>query len=448
MDTMFLQPKQSTKLIANTLNISIIMGLLFSQHIFEGPPIFAKELAIANNAIVSPLTSPILNGASLQKTLTDQLTIEQRTQKFNQQIKKKYKTGIIIDVDRGVKRIKMTKYYQKNPVQINVIELNTSLNPNLQLTPAIASDTLNRKSTITTIAKNNNSIVAINGTYFKPATGVPLGTIMINKKMYTGPIYNRVAMGIFDNGYDMARVQLNASLKTNTTKIKVDNINQPRMLSTYVIVYTKEWGKMAPPIPKYGKEIAVDKNNKIVEVSTSSLAIPEDGFVIVGPSQQLDLLLNNKLADWFGNDIKLEVLTMPEWNNVKHIIGGGPYLVKNSKVYVDMTEQKLGSIGGRNPRTAIGYTADNNLIIVTVDGREKSSIGMTLMELANFMKSLGCVNAMNLDGGGSTVLYVNGKVVNQPPVKGGIALSNAITLNKVQTSVVGLKNQSSINKID
>lgn len=95
-----------------------------------------------------------------------------------------------------------------------------------------------------------------------------------------------------------------------------------------------------------------------------------------------------------------------------------------------MTAQKLGSIGGKNPRSAIGYTEDNNLILVAVDGREGSSVGMTLMQLANFMKSAGCVNAMNLDGGGSTVMYVDGKVVNNPQVKGGIALSNAIVLSK------------------
>jgi exopolysaccharide biosynthesis protein len=58
---------------------------------------------------------------------------------------------------------------------------------------------------------------------------------------------------------------------------------------------------------------------------------------------------------------------------------------------------------------------------------------MTLNELAGFMKSIGCLNAMNLDGGGSTVMYVNGKVVNQPSMKGGIALSNALTLDKIET---------------
>lgn len=426
-----MQTKHFPKLIASTLNVSIVMGLLFSQHIFEGPPIVAQELTIANNVIVSPLasnlasnlTSPILNGVNLDKNIKEKISIEAQSKSFDENIRRKYKTGTIIDVDKGVKHIKLLKYYQGSPVKINVIEVNSNLNPNLQLTPALASDTLGKKSTISNIAKRNNSIVAINGTFFKPSTGVPLGTLMINKKMYTGPIYNRVAMGIFNDRYDMARIQLNANLKTWDKTIKVDNINQPRTLSTHVIVYTPEWGKVSPISPKYGKQIAI-KDDKIVANSTSSLAIPQDGFVVVGPAQQLDKIANS-------GDIKLEVSTIPDWEDVNHIISGGPYLVRDGGVYVDVAEQKLGSIGGRNPRTAVGYTADNHLIIVTVDGRESSSVGMTLKELANFMKSIGCYNAMNLDGGGSTVLYVNGKVVNHPQVTGGIALSNALTLNRV-----------------
>ena len=131
--------------------------------------------------------------------------------------------------------------------------------------------------------------------------------------------------------------------------------------------------------------------------------------------------------------VKLDIKITPEWNGVKHIISGGPYLVKNGEVFVDMTAQKLGSIGGRNPRSAIGYTSDNNIILAAVDGREGSSIGMTLMELANFMQSIGCIGAINLDGGGSTVMYVNGSVVNKPQVRGGIPLSNAIVLSKKES---------------
>lgn len=428
MDTLIAQPKDLHKILSTALNVSIVFGLLFSQHVFEGLPMRAQEqFKIADSAIVAPL----LNSVTLERNIKEKLTTEQQSQQFDEQIRRKYKNGVITDVDKGVKRIQLLKYYQGQPVRINVIEVNKNLNPNLQLTPALASTKLGRKSTITTIAKQNNSIVAINGTFFKPATGVPLGTLMINKKMYTGPIHDRVAMGIFDNGYDMARIQLNANLKTFGKNVKVDNINQPRTLSTHVIVYTPDWGTTAPVSPKYGEQLAVNKDGDVVAVSTSPLIIPENGFVVVGPAQQLDKLKKER-------NIKFEVSTIPDWHDVNHIISGGPYLVRDSKVYVDTAEQKLGAIGGRNPRTAVGYTADNHLIIVTVDGREKSSVGMTLYELANFMKSIGCYNAMNLDGGGSTVMYVNGKVVNHPQVQGGIALSNALTLNKInnETQIV------------
>jgi len=358
MDTLLLTPqKHLMKLIANTLNVSIIAGLLFSQHIFEGPPIFARELTIANNTIVSP----ILQSATLQGRIVKEISLEDRTQEFNQDIRQKYKAGVIVDVDRGVKHIKMLKYYQGKPVKINVIEINSSLNPNLQITPVLASEKLGKKSTISTIAKNHNSIVAINGTFFKPETGVPLGTLMINKKVYTGPVYNRVAMGMFSNRYDMARIQLDATLKSHDCTVKVDNINQPRMLSTNVIVYTPDWGKVAPVSPKYGTQISV-QDNKIVKISIAPLSIPENGFVVVGPAQKLAKLVEEQ-------KIEFSVLTVPGWDDVNHIISGGPYLVRDGQVFVDMAEQKLAAIGGRNPRTAIGYTADNDLVLVVVDGR-------------------------------------------------------------------------------
>jgi exopolysaccharide biosynthesis protein len=196
------------------------------------------------------------------------------------------------------------------------------------------------------------------------------------------------------------------------------------MLSTYVLVYTPEWGKTSPYAPKYGMSLKVE-DGKITKASANPLEIPQNGYVISGPKSVLQPLLEKK-------DANLTVNTNPEWKNVKHIISGGPYLVKDNEVYVDMTAQKLGAIGGRNPRSAIGYTADNNLVLVAVDGREGSSIGMTLMELGNFMKSIGCTNAINLDGGGSTVMYVKGNVVNHPAQRGGIPLSNAIVLSELQ----------------
>ena len=105
--------------------------------------------------------------------------------------------------------------------------MSLAVNQGLAVEPAIASETLASRNKISNIAGRDNAIVAINGGYFKPQTGVPLGTLMINKKVYTGPIYDRVAMGIFDIGFEMARVQLKANVVTNKGGLKIDNINQP-----------------------------------------------------------------------------------------------------------------------------------------------------------------------------------------------------------------------------
>ena len=393
-------------------NVVLVASFIFSQNSF----VFADNIKIVNG-IVSP---PILNSLQLERHLDRIITEEESVSEFNAYISRKYANCKIYDVGKGIKHIKLVRYYQGRPVRLNVIEADLNVNPKLRVEPVLASTTLSRKASITAMAKRNNSLVAVNGAFFLPQTGCPLGTMMVNKKLYTGPVFNRVAMGIFDNGFAMDRVKLNATIKSGWNTIKLDNINQPRMSIAYTIAYTPDWGQLSPTTPKNGVQIVVSNNN-ITSITKSRVQIPKDGYVIVGPASVLGSL---KVKEKISLDIK----TLPDWENVNHIISGGPYLVKDGKVYVDIQDQKLLAIGGRNPRTAIGYTKDNHFIIVTADGREGSSIGLTLKELAYYMQKIGCVNAMNLDGGGSTVMYVKGYITNKPPVKGGIALSNALTI--------------------
>lgn len=404
MDTLIFQRPRYEKAATSAAGIGIAICLLLTQNLW----ISAKDITGITGL------SPTINYLKDREKIQEEI--------FEQEILNKYKNQSVVSVEKGVKHVRMIKYYASKPVRINVVEISRNANETLEIEPAIASHTLASRTKISNIANRENAIVAINGGYFKPQTGTPLGTLMINKKVYTGPIYDRVAMGIFDNGFDMARVQLKAEVKTNIGGLKIDNVNQPRMLSTHTIVFTPEWGEYSPPSPKYGVQIVVSKG-KIVKTCTESSAIPKDGFIIVGPASKL-----NSIKE--ARNVKLDIKINPEWKGVNHIISGGPYLVKNGEVYVDMTEQKLTAIGGRNPRTAIGYTKDGNLIMLTADGREGASIGLTLNELAQLMKELGCVNAMNLDGGGSTVMFVNGQVVNKPPVQGGIPLSHSLVVRK------------------
>ncbi len=405
MDTILIPRIRFEKTAFSAVGIGIFISIMLTQNSL----ISAKDMGIGNYTGISP---------TLNYLIENQTKIEKD---FEQNIHYKYAGAKISEVGKGIKHIKMIRFYNSKPVRINIVELSTGVNNRIIVEPAIASETLASKTKISNIAQRENAIAAINGGYFKPQTGVPLGTLMINKKIYTSPIYDRVALGIFDEGYGMARVRLKASVDTNIGGLKIDNVNQPRMLSTHTIVYTRDWGETTPTSPKYGSQLVIDRG-KLVKITTDSVQIPQNGFVVVGPAKKIDTISKAK-------KFKLNLKTIPEWKDVNHIIGGGPYLVRNGEVFVDMTAQKLSAIGGRNPRTAIGYTKDNHLIMLTADGREGSSIGLTLMELAYLMKEFGCVNAMNLDGGGSTVMYVQGQVVNKPAIQGGIPLSHTLTVS-------------------
>ena len=391
-----------------TLCITVTSGVC-SKALSSSHPIFIEENTLTQDKIayVSPIQNEILN-----------------RENFVQRINKKYPAKSISFPTYGVAHIKMTKYINQRPVKINIVEIDKSANSSLNIKPEIAGIKLNSRAQIRTIAQKHNSIVAVNAGYFKPQTGVPLGALVIDGEVLTGPIYNRVGIGIIQENnqtrFVMDKVAMNITIKSNKSTLKADNINQPRMLSTYTIIYTPQWGNMSPMAAKYGKVAAVS-NGKIIAMSANQIAIPKDGFVISAPAKILDKLALERNITY---DIKLN----ETFKDADHIIGAGPYLVKNGEVFVDVTDQKFASITGRNPRSAVGYNDKNELIIVTIDGREESSVGVTLTQLAYIMKGLGCTYAMNFDGGGSSVIYVNGRVTNSPAQTGGISISNALTV--------------------
>lgn len=101
----------------------------------------------------------------------------------------------------------------------------------------------------------------------------------------------------------------------------------------------------------------------------------------------------------------------------EQILSFGPALVENGEVSVEKG-QEVSQAKSSNPRTAIGIVGENHYVFVVSDGRTSDSQGLSLYELAEFMQSLGVTTAYNLDGGGSSTLYFNGQVVNQPTTNG------------------------------
>jgi uncharacterized protein YigE (DUF2233 family) len=120
------------------------------------------------------------------------------------------------------------------------------------------------------------------------------------------------------------------------------------------------------------------------------------------------------------------------WEAMDSIVGGVPVLLLDGVLAFrpDSERMRAGFAEERHPRTAVGLRADGTWVFVVVDGRQPQlSVGMSLEELARVMSSLGCVDALNLDGGGSSTIYYQGKVVNSPsdatkdrPVSDAIAI--------------------------
>ena len=124
-------------------------------------------------------------------------------------------------------------------------------------------------------------------------------------------------------------------------------------------------------------------------------------------------------GDYTGNHF-ISSPSFQKWK-MKTAIGGGPVLLQNGEIKITNTEErKFGgkAVNNLEPRTAIGYTKDQKIIILVCEGRSADAAGLSLVQLAKIFKDLGCVEALNLDGGGSSCMLINGKETNIPSSKG------------------------------
>lgn len=230
--------------------------------------------------------------------------------------------------------------------------------------------------------------------------------------------------------------------KSDNIEIKVEKVTKGTGEDkvTYFVadVKTKDPSSIRSAFAKdtFGRNI-VDTTSNIAEESNAIFAINgdyygfrSDGVLIRNGTLYRDNPARTSMA--FYNNGTLETFDETKTSSEDLISSGvidtfsfGPVLVNNGTIEDDfdnvMIDTNFGnrSIQSSNPRTAVGMIEPNHFIFVVVDGRKENySKGMTLSELAKVMKSLGCVEAYNLDGGGSSTMYFMGRVVNNPLGRG------------------------------
>lgn len=160
--------------------------------------------------------------------------------------------------------------------------------------------------------------------------------------------------------------------------------------------------------------------------STAGSAIPAGGAVLAAYGARAA-----ELATVGTRDTVRITLGLAPWQAPGHsvappalVVGGWPRILRDGIDVAARAPADEGTISRnaevRHPRTAVGFTRDGRtLLLVTVDGRSATSVGMTLVELAGLMKELGAWQALNFDGGGSTTMVIRGQVVNVPTDRTG-----------------------------
>ncbi|MEI7475105.1 MAG: phosphodiester glycosidase family protein [bacterium] len=379
--------------------------------------------------------------------LTDYLTIKRLDQKIEDiRISHSLKEETSIDsykysriISDGILHRKYIKWLNNKPIVINIVSI-SSMAKNATVSTSYGDYFINRPKTVKTITGKEKAIIGINASYFNETNKIPVGASIVNGEIITGPMYNRVSFGITnDQKFKIDKIHVFGNIKINNKKLQLFNINQPALSKVGFTVYNSHWGDTTPKTSTEYSHIVV-KDNKIDFVKNSSVSIPKNGFVLVGLHKNLPKPLLK------GESTTYKTIISPlNWNNVNYAVSGGPYLIKDGRIFIDKQKFSKEFLWTKDSRTAIGYTKNGTLILLTVDAIRKGiSEGATIYELAKIMWEIGAYESINLDGGKSTQMIINSRLVNYPRVKHGNKVINAIIIRTSLTQPVSFDNVHSM----
>ncbi|KAB7706605.1 hypothetical protein F9802_10430 [Bacillus aerolatus] len=287
-------------------------------------------------------------------------------------------------------------------------------------------------------------LAAINASFFHFGTREPAYMLANNGHLdnlgavsgkNTDYMYVPAAFGMKQNGAAVIdRLNLPVTVRFGETTLPMTGYNESREKDE-MIVYTRSMKYENTRTNPYGYEVTVDDldqpldpgaefgkavTGKVTNIRTygerSSSVIPKNGFVLSAHGEKTKLLKQLKP----GDQVSLTVDVEEKWKDSRFMLASGPLLVQKGKAEMTMAATSPNA-RTRAPRSAVMVDKSGRKVyFVTVDGRQKGRPGMTLQEFANYLKSLGGYEALNLDGGGSTTLAgrmigsSKSKVLNRP----------------------------------
>jgi len=309
-----------------------------------------------------------------------------------------------------------------------------------RLEPVLSNGKVVGRETVSSMQRRlsaQSTMVGVNGDFYASKRGRPSGVFMHDGTLVSSPNSGRSSAGItLDGLLDVRKVSLFGSWRGLGSRRPLNAFNEapePNGIS----VFTPDWGAATPRVsgalavtvsPFDGAFPNTDLFSEVTDSRRSaSVPIAPGTAVLVARGSAAERLAAEAPV---GTPMTLRFL-LPGWEAVQDAIGGGPVLVRDGAPVFRANEGFTTSqLVPRQPRSAVGQTADGRVLLVAVDGRRPGySVGMTNFELAQAMVRLGAVHAMALDGGGSTTLAFDGRVFNQPSDGRERPISSALMLS-------------------
>lgn len=304
------------------------------------------------------------------------------------------------------------------------------------------------RETVRAIANRYSAIAGVNANFF-PFTGQPLSLTIHKGVLITSPTPPRPCLGIGPDGAVMDSIVMHASASVSGGEnIPISGLNYAPDANEIVLI-TPDFDES--PSRNYPLSIVTLKSvnlplrpSKLMHGTVENIQTLQPGtkmplcqkgeMMLVGSGPGSNIL--GSIAP--GNTITLKcnlynqnnpINAAPVWKHIREAVSAGPWLLANGQIVTNMAAEgfsKRWFVDFHHPRTAIGITGKGNLVMMVVDGRSSLSGGIPLSDLATIMQQMGVVDAMNLDGGGSSTMVVQNEVVNLPSDGVSRPVSNAL----------------------
>jgi len=316
-----------------------------------------------------------------------------------------------------VKYEKRTVGTSEGEVTADIVSVNMK-SPRVKVKSAMVQGTIGATAPFETIVKNSGAVAVVNANFFEAYEGFkkPIGHVMVGGEFLYG-VSGLTSMGITDIGEILwGRPAVFTRISSSEASWSAYEINSTSQAGYNSVLYTGAYGpEVAITEPGYVMFISGGKITGYYPVSEGmSVEIPNGGFVFYMGSEfvQTDYFRAPKV----GSSVNIEYyLQRPDEEDfasllyLESIVSGGPRLVKDGRMVYTLDEgfNEARFTTASTPRTAVGSTADGRLILVSVPSA-------TIQQMRELMLGLGCTDALNLDGGGSTAMYFDGQYIRTP----------------------------------